>query len=359
MAPSDDRSTARGAATHRPRPTMQEVAHRAGVGIKTVSRVVNEESHVATATVERVRAAIDELGYEPDMRAGALRRSSGPGTAPSGAIGMLLGSPDNPFATSIYDVFAAKARERGAVVMTASLDREEGRERQAVTGLLRHRVDGLLISTPTHDLHYLDREREHGVGMVVIDGVPTGLDCDSVNSENRGGASLAVRHLIKYGHHDIAYLGARSDVFTISERRQGFLDEARRHGLRIPDAWLLDDLDAAEATDTIAALLNGPNRPTALFAAQNSVTIHTLRVLRDLGLQKKIALVGFDDFPLSDLVDPGVTVIAQDPQVLAEHAAARLFARIDGDQSPAQRQVFPVHLIARGSGELSATPTEA
>lgn len=342
---------------------MQEVARRAGVGIKTVSRVVNEEPHVATGTVERVRAAIDELGYEPDLRAGALRRSTGSGAAPSGTIGMLLGSPDNPFATSLYDVFAAKARERGAVVMTASLDRDEIRERQAIMGLLRHRVDGLLVSTPTHDLQYLNREREHGVGMVVIDGVPTGVDCDSVNSDNRGGASLAVRHLVEHGHRSIAYLGARPDVHTIGRRRLGFLEEARRQGLRVPDAWLLDDLDADEAADEITALLSGPDRPTALFTAQNTVTIHALRALRDLGLQNDIALVGFDDFPLSDLVEPGVTVIAQDPQVLAEHAAERLFARIDGDRSPAQQQVFPVHLIARGSGELppppAGTPTEA
>jgi len=109
-------------------------------------------------------------------------------------------------------------------------------------------------------------------------------------------------------------------------------------------------MDAAQETTERLLALERP--PTALFSAQNLVTIGALRALRDRRLQHTVALVGFDDFLLADLLDPPVTVVAQDPHRIGRLAAEQLFARLDGDTSPFTTQVVPTTLIVRGSGEI-------
>ena len=108
-----------------------------------------------------------------------------------------------------------------------------------------------------------------------------------------------------------------------------------------------------DAYQTTCELLERSNPPTALFAAQNLITIGAVRALHALGLQHEVAMVSFDDIPLADAVEPGITVIAQDPRALGRAAAELLFARLGGDHGPTQRVVLPTELIVRGSGELA------
>jgi LacI family transcriptional regulator len=115
-----------------------------------------------------------------------------------------------------------------------------------------------------------------------------------------------------------------------------------RTGLRDPDL-------AAAAVDELLAL---PDPPTALFTGQNLLTIGGVHALRRAGLDRRVALIGFDDIPLADLVDPAISVVAQDPQGIGQVAAELLFRRLDGDTSPTVHRVMPVELIARGSGEI-------
>jgi LacI family transcriptional regulator len=107
------------------------------------------------------------------------------------------------------------------------------------------------------------------------------------------------------------------------------------------------------AAEAVKELLSLPNPPTALFTSQNFSTIGGIRVLRSLGLERQVALLGFDDVALADVLDPAISVIAQDPQALGRTAAELLFRRLDGDASPSVHDVLPVTLIARGSGEIS------
>jgi LacI family transcriptional regulator len=110
----------------------------------------------------------------------------------------------------------------------------------------------------------------------------------------------------------------------------------------------------AAAESAVRALLALPDPPTAIVSAQNLITIGTRRVLQSLGLEYRVALVGFDDFPLADLLRPGVSVIAQDPAAMGREAARLLFDRLDGNSAAAQHSVLPTRYLARGSGELPA-----
>ncbi len=331
------------------RPRMRDVAQLAGVGIKTVSRVVNGEPNVSPATMTKVLAAVEELGYRPDVYAGNLRRSEGR----TRTLGLLVSSVANPFASLLHRGVEEVASERGVAVFASSLDDDADTELRMVEAFLRRRVDGLILTTIRPDQSYLEPERARGTPMVFVDRLPHGIEADAVVCDNEEGAVAATRHLLEHGHTRLAFLGDLEEIETARSRRDGFLSELARAGIAEADAIAVTGLhDEAGAQRVVTELLTSKNPPTAIFSAQNLITNGAIRALRALGLSHEVALVGFDDVPLGDLLDPPATVVAQDPQQMGRLAAEQLFARLDGDVSRPRTMVVPTHLVVRGSGEI-------
>ncbi|WSQ10898.1 LacI family transcriptional regulator [Streptomyces sp. NBC_01231] len=335
----------------RSRPTMREVAALAGVAIKTVSRVVNGVPTVDPAIAARVREAADKLGYRPNLTASSLRRGDGR----TATIGMLVEDAANPFSAALTRTVENVARERSVVVLVGSLDEDPARERELTRALIDRRVDGLVIVPAGRDQSYLISEQSSGTCMVFVDREAGLLDADAVVSDNRRGAVTAVNHLLAAGHRRIAYVGDRASIPTAAQRFDGY-----RHALELAhigcDDGIVRHTGSSEASAIAATeqLLSLPNPPTALFTSQNFVTIGAVRALRALGLQDTVAHVGFDDFPLADILSPGISVIAQDVEQLGRTAAEMLFSRLDGDASPTRTVTVPTRLIQRGSGEIAA-----
>ncbi|TFD61798.1 LacI family transcriptional regulator [Cryobacterium suzukii] len=328
---------------------MRQVAALAGVGIKTVSRVINGEPDVSPATRAKVKQAADSLDYQPDLHAGNLRRADGR----TKTLGLLVGSVANPFYGTLHRAVEKAATARGIAVFASSLDDDSEREEALVSAFLQRRVDGLILATVATSQAYLAPELRRRTPMVFIDREPAGIEADAVVSDNAAGAALATRHLLEHGHRRIAYLGDLDSIQTARERRRGFLEELGRAGVATRDIPVIVDLhDEASANRAVLALLDSPNPPTALFTSQNLVTIGAITALRARALQNRVAVVGFDDISLADLLSPGLSVVAQNPQRIGEVAAERLLARLDGDQTPAHPYIVPTELIARGSGEI-------
>lgn len=333
----------------RPRATMRDVAALAGVGIKTVSRVVNGESGVSPAMVERVTRAARELSFQPDMIAGNLRRAG----RRSRSLGLLLASVDNPFAASIHRAVEDVAEARGVAVFSASTDEHPDREPVLVAAFTSRRVDGLIITGTGIDQRYLLPEIQAGTPVVVVDRPPVGIDVDHVLADNREGARTATHHLIRHGHRRIAILGDLGRIATAAQRLEGFHDAMRAAGIPVDPALVVEDLhDESAAFAAARRLVTSPAPPTAIFSSQNLVTIGVFRALRSLDLHHQIALVGFDDFALADLLDPPVTVVAQDPAAIGRAAAERVFARLADGSLPAERIIVPTRLVVRGAGEI-------
>lgn len=331
------------------RPTMRDVAALAGVSLKTVSRVINGATTVDPALASQVHRAAAQLNYQPNLTASSLRR----GDRKSLMIGLMLEDVANPYSSSIYRSAEDVARTRGVGVLAGSLDEDADRERALAAALFLRRVDGLIIVPAGQDHSYLINEQQMGTALVFVDRPPRFLAADSVVSDNRAGAGNGVRHLIARGHRRIAYLGDLTSIATAQERFAGFQDAMREAGLAIEHDLVRHDLHTIGAAEAAAGELLAASRPpSALFSEQNLVTIGTIRALRGMGLQHRTALVGFDDFPLADLLEPGVTVVAQDPAAIGTLAAGILFRRIDGDASPAAEYVVPTRLIERASGTI-------
>ncbi|HET9648967.1 MAG TPA: LacI family DNA-binding transcriptional regulator [Microlunatus sp.] len=339
----------------RPRATIRDVAALAGVGIKTVSRVINHESNVSEQMRERVERAITALNFQPHLGAGTLRR----GDRKTLTLGLLLESVGNPFSAAINRAVEEVASSRGTAVFAASFDDDPVQERSLVRAFTRRRVDGLILTTISSDHGYLQIEREQGTPIVFVDRPPVGLLADAVVIDNAGTARRAVAHLVAHGHRRIVHFSGNPAISTTVERRRGFAEEMSAQGLdprRYPVQQSGITHPEREVEAEIEQLMAWSEPPTAIFASQNLVTIAALRALHRLGLAQSVALIGLDDVPLGDLIDPPLTVLAQDPAAIGALAAQRLFARLDGDSSPEQTIMVPTELIVRGSGEIPPPP---
>ncbi len=334
------------------RPTMKEVARVAGVSLATVSRVISGSDEVRPDLAERVHKAVELLGYRRDLTASTLRRAD----RQSSSIGLIIEDVSNPFFSAVHRGVEDVARGHGVLTFVGSSDEDAARERELAEAFGARGVDGLVIVPCASDQSYLRRDHQAGIALVFVDRPPRFMPGDAVVSDNVGGAREAVAHLIAAGHRRIAFLGDRLSVSTAVERRQGYWEAL--DGARVPRSPELErvelaESDAAEHATRELLLLADP--PTALFTGQNLITIGAIRALRKLGRQREVALVGFDDVVLGDLVEPGVTVVAQDPYLLGRHAGEMLFERLGGLAAEPRLLIVPTQLITRGSGEIAAT----
>jgi len=328
---------------------MREVAALAGVSLKTVSRVINAEPAVSDDVRSRVVGAIQRLDYRHDHAASSLRRSD----RKTSTIGVLLEDVSNPFSSALHREIEDVALRRGVLVLAGSSDEDEAREQQLIAAFTSRRVDGLIIVPASHDHSYLLSERRAGTSMVFVDRPPAFLDADSILTDNQAGARQGVAHLIARGHRRIGYLGDLMTITTAADRHQGYEQELATARIALDPLLVRLNVHGIDRADAATVeLLKLAEPPSALFTSQNLLTIGASRALHRLDLHHRIALVGFDDVLLADLLDPGITVIAQDPSTMGRKAAEQLFRRIDGDQSPSVHLVVPTRLITRGSGEI-------
>jgi LacI family transcriptional regulator, galactose operon repressor len=328
---------------------MRDVARVAGVSVATVSRVINGND-VRDDLAQKVRDAIELLGYRRDLMAMTLRRSD----RLSATIGIIIEDVGNPFFAALQRGVEEVARERSVITFAGSSDDDELRERELADTLSARGVDGLVIAPCGRDQSYLARERDSGVALAFVDRPPRFFDADSVVSDNAGGARAGVAHLIAAGHRRIAFLGDREAIHTAAERLRGYRDALAGHGIApTPELERMELSTSTAAEAATRELLASAHPPTALFTGQNLVTIGAIHALRALGRSNDIALVGFDDIPMGDVLQPAVTVVAQDPRASGQRAAELLFERVDGHAGPSRTVVVPTTLIPRGSGEIA------
>jgi LacI family transcriptional regulator len=320
---------------------MKDVATRAGVALKTVSRVVNGEPGVTPATATRVLDAIEDLGFRRNESARLLRTGH---TSTLGFIGDDLADPDTAaLCRGIEDV----ARDHGMLLFTGSTDGDPAREQRLAESLTARRVDGLIIKPSPGDHSYLGAEIEAGTAAVFVLRPPDGIEADTVLADEKGGAHTAVAHLIAHGHRQIGLVCGDLGQYRARQLLQGYAQAMSQGDLVIEDSW---------TTLTPHRLPDSP--VTAVFCGGREHTTEVLHAVDVAGLSGQTAVVGLGDFGLADYVRPGLTVVRYDATTIGRVAAQMLFGRIageTGEDSPAQRVDVPMLLVARGSGEILAS----
>jgi LacI family transcriptional regulator len=339
-------------------PTLSEVATRAGVGTTTVSRVINGVEHVEPATLARVEAAIEELGYLPNQAARVLKGHS------ARTIGFVIPSIADSFFSNCAEVLQSIARSHDYLVIVLTTQNDVNTERDAVNILTQHRVDGFVIAPADSESESLRSLLARlPVPIVALDRPVTGSPVPSVVANNFAGAKHATEHLIQHGYKRIACLTGEMNLYTIRERVRGYCNAIESAGLKTVLKTSIHDYESAERV--IKKMFHSRNPPDAIFTLKNSTTMDTFEALQRLGISipKTVALLGYDDFQLAGSVRPAITVVEQPIDELGRVAAQLLFERLLSSNAyggvalalPPQQVQLKTRLIRRDSCGCSLT----
>lgn len=326
--------------------TMSDVARVAGVSATTVSHVVNKTRRIDPETERAVLAAIDEVGYVNDRVARSLR------TGKTKTIGLAISAISNPYFGDVVHAIEKRVTANGHSLLLADTHDDPEYELRAVTHLLAHRPDGVLIA-PSSDPHdSLSRIARRRIPTVLIDRVSPDIGTwsfDAVGVENAGPTADLVEHLAALGHSRIGMVPGRPGLQTTVERVAGFREGLRRRGLDLDDRYVgPGELGPGDAVDALLAL---PAPPTAIIMGNNQATIEAVRRLSERGvvIPRDLSIASFDDFPWADLFHPRLTAIRQPVDELGERAVAMLFERMEDPDQPARTVRLAPTLIRRDS----------
>ena len=320
--------------------TMRDVAAVAGVSAKTVSRVFNDDRHVRPETRARVEAALKQLNYLPNMLATSFRTGRSP------VVGIAVPNIVDPFFAAIAGSIGRLVGRHNMSIVLTELGNDSDREESIVVGLLRQSLSGLVIAPISTDHSYLAPWAAR-TPIVFVDRGPIRLTADSFTEDDHGGASSATNHLINHGHHRIAFMGDTLDRPTTRNRLNGYKDTLEAAHLELRNNYVvLGVWDRQSAADAVRRLQELEEPPTAVFTSNARCTMALVPSL----LASNLAVVGFGDFPLADMLKPTITVIDQDPEGLGALAGQRVLDRLARPRRHYRRQtVLPVSLVERES----------
>ncbi|WP_033346604.1 LacI family DNA-binding transcriptional regulator [Catenuloplanes japonicus] len=322
-------------------PTMRDVADHAHVSPMTVSRTLRDDPSVTPEKRRRVLDAVAALGYRRNEMARNLRLGSS-----TGLLGVIIANIANPFYAQLALGIEAHADKRGMRVVFANSGENPERERQLVSDFAARRLDGI-IAVPTANQHdHLDPAALSGTPVVLAASPPHRINVDAVLLDDFGGTYEATSMLIARGHHRIGFLGLPAATWTGSERYRGYAAALEAAGLRVEDRYVRrNQPDVAAAVASATAILDQPDPPTALFAANNRNTLGAYRAIRSRA--ETVALAGFDDLDVADLLDLPLIVVSYDARELGRVAAELVCEHIDNTApgSSTRRIVIPTKVI--------------
>lgn len=331
-------------------PTMRDVANRAGVSTMTVSRVLKRDTRVSEDTQRRVLTAVDDLGYRLNATARSLRLGG------SGMIGLIVTNLANPFYSRLALGVQEVASEHGLSMLLSNTGEQLDRERGLVEDLASRQVAGMIVVPAGGSHSHLTPAALRDMPVVLASRPPSGMEADCVLVDDFGGARDATARLIAAGHRRIGFLGNPPAIHTGAERYRGYRAAHEDAGLE-PDDRLVrrGPADVATAEQAALGLLApaGPTgtgtAPTALFCTNNRLTQGAIRAVRALELP--VALAGFDDFDLADVLGMPLTIVSYDADEMGRQAARLLIDRINGGPAaarPPRRTVLPTHVLRYG-----------
>jgi LacI family transcriptional regulator len=322
---------------------LRDVALGAGVSLRTASRVLNDDPRVADSTRSRVQDVMRELRYTPDLMARSLRAGT------DATVGLVVESIADPFFSELVAAVESATSQDGKSVLVASHHGDPEHERRIVTQMLERRVSGLLIVATGSDHSWL---RGASAPLVLVDRAAEGLDADVVGIDDRQASFDAVTHLTAHGHRDIAYVGDHPRVATSAARLLGYRQAMAANHRGVREELVRASCPTAQSAGAAMSLLLAADRPpTAVLSAATRCSLGVVPALHE-HRRTDVALVGFGDFAMADMLVPAVTVVDHSAAAVGRAAAARLARRIAEPDLAQETLHVAVRLVERGSGEL-------
>tara|TARA_B000000460_G_C21528792_1_gene399623 strand:- start:1607 stop:2659 length:1053 start_codon:yes stop_codon:yes gene_type:complete len=330
------------------KPTIKEVAKRAGVALSSVSRVLNNHDDVSISMRDRVLSAAAELGYEPNLLASGLRSGS------TYTVGFLISDISNPLFGDIAWGAERTLDLAGYSMILANSEGDPERDVRMIRLLKQRRVDGLILSIADERTASTSNElKNDSIPIVLVDrqleDVPR---ASAILTNHSAGVQSATEHLLALGHQRIALITGPESLRPSRDRVSGINSAFEATGAQ-HDRFLRRHVDfsAAAGESTLLELLGSPDPPTAVICGSNVILVGVLRALkkRSLRVGKDIALIACDDIPLTELHDPPITVVARDTTKIGESAASLLVSLMNEPSDRLRTVVLPTSLIVRDS----------
>jgi LacI family transcriptional regulator len=317
---------------------MKDIALSVGVSPTTVSHVLrgrDGEFRIGAGTAQRVRETAARFGYRPNALARSLKHDR------AYALALAVGDVADPFWSALALGAQQEAERHGYVLVVSHTGEALEKEKQLLEMLRQRRVDGLILAPAHLKGHHLEELRSERRPFVLVDRTIDGLEVPSVVTDSLAGMRLAVDHLVDKGHRTIGYVGGPSYITTFRDRLAGLKQALQHHRLR-PGPCEVTPSDPEQAQEAAARLFRRKPAATAVIAANLWLAIGTLRAAPE-----DVAIVGFDDFFLADVLRRPITTIAQPVEELGRRAVSLLLEEI-ADPGGNKRVVLPPRLIVRG-----------
>jgi LacI family transcriptional regulator len=320
--------------------TIRDVAKLAGVAPITVSRVINDSGYASEETRQRVKQAVDELGYVPNMLGPSLRSKK------TMTIAVVITDVTNPFWTTVTRGIEDVAQANGYSTILCNTDESQEKEEQYLQMLLRRRIDGILLVPSSSEANPIELVKKQNIPIVLLDRYITGVDVDIVRSDTEDGAYRITKYLLSLGHRKIAMLAGPQSISTTVDRVNGYRRAFHEAGLPKDSEEIFWGKFTQESI-------------TALVAANNFIAIGAMQCLleRQKRVPEDIALVSIDDIPPSFTITPFFTVATQAASEMGKQAAQLLLKRMTSTiQTPCQEIILPVQMTIRASSGKNIFP---
>lgn len=329
-------------------PGIVDVANRANVSPATVSRYFNDPDIVRYRTRERIRKAVEELGY---VRNRAARGMAGGAT---GCIGLVIPTIDNAIFSEMLQTFSSVLATHGRTMLIAAHGYDLAREAVLVHSLSEQRVDALALIGLEHRPETLAQIDRQGIPAAMLWNYRPGGDWPSIGFDNELAGRMAAEHLLALGHRDILFATAeeRSND-RAADRRKGALDAVRRAGRPAPDRRrIVCPYDIRMSKELIARDLRAGGRPSAILAGNDVIAQGALFAAASLGIRvpDDLSIIGIGDFRGSDAFEPGLTTVRIPARRIGQLAASALVEMIDWPEADFHHEhCCPLELIVRGT----------
>lgn len=328
-----------------PKATLREVALKAGVSLKTASRVLNNEPFVRPEKIAAVQEAIRRLAYEPNQLARGLKARR------SGIIGIVVPFLSHSFMAGCIQAIHHAAADIGFTIMVSVSNGSAEMEAAQIRTLQQHQVEGLIIFPTTNSLQSKSTAELTGTPVVIVDQPTQVPEMDSILVANCDAAEKVVNHLIMHDYRKIAVIGANRKLHTISERIYGY-----RKAMKAAALKAVELVPSSEEKLSVAAISEmlycQDTRPRAVFTLNSAATIKVLKAAKQtcLRIPEDLALFGFDEFDTAEAFQPGISVVSQPIDEIAKSAVELLSARTrQTGKKRGQKFILTPEIILRAS----------
>ncbi|WP_280769768.1 LacI family DNA-binding transcriptional regulator [Salipaludibacillus daqingensis] len=326
--------------------TIKEVAARTGLSPTTVSRVINNHPYVDDTKRKKVLKAMEELGYVPNSSARRLRGQK------TNTIAVIISRIVNPFFSHLVDAMELIAGEKGYQLILCDSRLNKERELAHLELLKTKQVDGIILASLQNEWKDIEPFTKYGP-IICCNEYDKNAQMPVIRCDQQYGGYIGTKHLIEKGHTKIAYSGGADRIQLTLDRRMGFLKAMNEHGLSVKDEWMFPSYYGIEDGKNIFQRMYAmEDRPTAIFAGGDEVAAGIIQEAKRFHCRvpDDLAVVGYDNQPIADLIDPGITTIEQPMKLMGTRAMEMMVDMIKHKRKVVyKKEILPLQLVIRQS----------